>query len=79
MTNIIDRLEAQGRVRRSPHPTDGCTTLAEITKAGRTLALEAAMAVNTVAFGLAGLKGRDLQDLQRVIATLRLGNGDFVE
>ncbi len=79
VTNIIDRLEAQGLVRRSPHPTDGRTTLAEITEAGRSLALEATTAVNAVAFGLGGLERRDLEDLQRIIAALRLGNGDFVE
>jgi DNA-binding MarR family transcriptional regulator len=79
VTNIIDRLEAQGLVRRNPHPTDGRTTLAEITEAGRTLALEATTAVNAVTFGLGGLGRRDLEDLQRIIAKLRLGNGDFVE
>ena len=31
VTNIIDRLEADGLVRRVPHPTDARTTLAEIT------------------------------------------------
>ena len=79
VTNIIDRLEAQGLVRRSPHPTDGRTTLAEITEAGRRLALEATRAVNDVAFGLGGLGVRDLEDLQRIIGTLRRGNGDFVD
>ena len=79
VTNIIDRLEDQGLVRRSPHPTDGRTTLAEITDEGRALALEATAAVNAVAFGLGVLDDRDLHDLQRIIGRLRLGNGDFVE
>ena len=79
VTNIIDRLEDQGLVRRSPHPTDGRTTLAEITDAGRTLALEATAAVNAVGFGLGALGDRDLHDLQRIIGRLRQGNGDFVE
>lgn len=78
VTNIIDRLEAQGLVRRSPHPTDGRTTLAEITEAGRRLAREATTAVNDVAFGLGRLDAQDLQDLQRIIGTLRRRNGDFV-
>jgi DNA-binding MarR family transcriptional regulator len=78
VTNIIDRLEVQGLVRRSPHPTDGRTTLAEITEAGRQLAREATTAVNGVAFGLGQLDVRDLEDLQRIIGTLRRGNGDFV-
>ncbi len=79
VTNIIDRLEDQGLVRRSPHPTDGRTTLAEITDEGRALAVEATAAVNAVAFGLGALADQDLRDLQRIIGTLRLGNGDFVE
>jgi DNA-binding MarR family transcriptional regulator len=79
VTNIIDRLESQGLVRRNPHPTDGRTTLAEITEAGRKLALEATEAVNAVSFGLGELEKHDLEELQRVIATLRLGSGDFVD
>jgi len=79
VTNIIDRLEVQGLVRRSPHPTDGRTTLAEITEAGRRLAREATKAVNDVAFGLGRLDVQDLEDLQRIIGTLRRGNGDFVD
>ena len=32
ITNAIDRLERDGLVRRTPHPTDGRTVLAEITR-----------------------------------------------
>jgi DNA-binding MarR family transcriptional regulator len=78
VTNIIDRLENQGLVRRRPHPTDGRTTLAEITEEGRRLATEATAAVNGVAFGLGGLSGPDAEDLKRIIATLRQGIGDFL-
>src|SRR3974390_3642885 len=49
VTNIVDRLQGQGLVRRLPHPTDGRTTLAEINEEGRRLALEATKAVNGVA------------------------------
>jgi len=76
VTNIIDRLEDQGLVRRRPHPTDGRTTLAEITDEGRLLASEATTAVNGVAFGLDALSRADLRDLQRIIGTLRRGVGD---
>ncbi len=34
VTTLIDRLEADGFVRRVPDPTDGRVTLAEITDAG---------------------------------------------
>ncbi len=76
VTNIIDRLEDQGLVRRRPHPTDGRTTLAEITEEGRRLAGEATTAVNGVTFGLGALSRTDLRDLQRIIGTLRRAVGD---
>jgi DNA-binding MarR family transcriptional regulator len=79
VTNIIDRLEQQGLVRRLPHPTDGRTTLAEITEEGRRLARRATRAVNEVAFGLDKLSPADLEHLMRIIKKLRLGVGDFHE
>jgi DNA-binding MarR family transcriptional regulator len=77
VTNIIDRLERQGLVRRLPHPTDGRTTLAEITDEGRRLAKRATRAVNEAAFGLGGLSQSDLRRLMSIITKLRLEAGDF--
>jgi DNA-binding MarR family transcriptional regulator len=77
VTNIIDRLEQQGLARRIPHPTDGRTTLAQLTDEGRLLAQRATKAVNEVAFGLELLSQQDLQQLVRIIRKLRLGIGDF--
>ena len=37
VTNIVDRLQADGLVRRIPHPTDRRATLVEITDAGAAL------------------------------------------
>jgi DNA-binding MarR family transcriptional regulator len=79
VTNIIDRLEEQGLVRRLPHPTDRRTTLAELTDNGRRLAVRATAAVNAVHFGLDGLSGDDLRDLMGIIRKLRLEIGDFTE
>src|SRR5690606_16000503 len=45
VTNIVDRLEGQGLVRRVPHPTDRRTTLCESTAAGRKLVERATDAV----------------------------------
>src|SRR3954462_6514761 len=45
MTNVIDRLETQGLVRRMPHPEDRRATLAEITPAGRRLVEKATAAL----------------------------------
>jgi DNA-binding MarR family transcriptional regulator len=79
VTNIIDRLEQQGLVRRIPHPTDGRTTLAEITDEGRRLAKRATTAVNAVTFGLDSLSSDDREQLIRIIRKLRLGVGDFAD
>ncbi len=79
VTNIIDRLEEQGLVRRIPHPTDGRTTLAEITDDGRRLAKEATRAVNAVTFGLGSLGAEDLRQLVRITRKLRRSIGDFTD
>jgi len=77
VTNIIDRLEQQGLVRRVPHPTDGRTTLAEITDDGRALATRATEAVNGALFGLGALSRTDLAHLVRIVRKLRRSVGDF--
>ena len=77
VTNIVDRLEQQGLVRRLPHPTDGRTTLAEITRGGRALATRATVAVNQVSFGLGELSPDDLRQLMGIIGKLRRSVGDF--
>ncbi len=77
VTNIIDRLEAQGLVNRVPHPTDGRTTLATVTPEGRALAKRATRAVNEIALGLGMLDDRDLRELFRIVRKIRVNIGDF--
>ncbi len=77
VTNTIDRLEAQGFVRRLPHPTDRRTTLAEITASGRTVAAEATTVLNAAVFTATGLTGADLTELFRLLRKLRSTAGDF--
>jgi len=77
VTNTIDRLEAQGFVRRVPHATDRRTTLAEITDAGRAVAAEATKAVNSAVFTATGLSAADLSELFRLLRKLRRAAGDF--
>ncbi|HYD10826.1 MAG TPA: MarR family transcriptional regulator [Acidimicrobiales bacterium] len=48
VTNAVDRLEADRLVRRTPHPTDGRTTLATITARGRRVVAAATTDVNAV-------------------------------
>jgi DNA-binding MarR family transcriptional regulator len=77
VTNIVDRLEADGLVRRLPHPTDRRTTLVEITEAGRKLRRVATDAVTAVDFGLRGLTDRQTDRLTDLLAKVRRATGDF--
>src|SRR5688500_8378146 len=79
VTNIVDRLESAGLLRRVAHPTDRRTTLAEITDEGRQAVEQATEAVNSVAFALGGLSERELEQLIRLLRKLRLASGDFDE
>ena len=76
VTNAIDRLEAQGLVRRRPHPTDGRTTLAQITRKGRTLAEKATVGLNAVFAGL-DLDPAEASQLFDLLQKLRRAEGDF--
>ena len=77
VTNIVDRLEAQGLVERVGHPTDRRTTLCEITAAGRDVVRRATEAVTAVDLGIVGLTDREIADLTELLGKLRLGSGDF--
>jgi len=77
VTNTVDRLEADGLVRRRAHPTDRRTTLAEITGRGRTTVEAAAGALAEVHFGLEGMGRDDLRGVTDALAGLRKGAGDF--
>lgn len=77
VTNIVDRLEGQGLVRRVDHPTDRRTTLCEITDDGRAVVAKATHAVTTVDLGIAGLTDREVDVLTKLLTTLRQKSGDF--
>ena len=79
VTNAVDRLEADDLVRRRPHPTDGRTTLAEITPAGRDVARKATAELNAVVFGATGLTPRQLDQVVDLLRQLRIAEGDFAE
>ncbi len=77
VTNVIDRLEGAGLVRREPNPEDGRGTLAVITPEGLDVARKATAEFNAARFGMAAL---DLDELQRVftiLRRLRVEAGDF--
>lgn len=77
VTNIVDRLEHDGLVRRVPHPTDRRTTLVEITDEGRALMERATEAVTEINFGLGGITERQTQQLTELLGKVRHAAGDF--
>jgi DNA-binding MarR family transcriptional regulator len=77
VTNIVDRLEAHDLVRRTPHPTDGRTTLVSLTDGGRAKLQLATKAVTEVDFGLVGLSTGELGELTGLLTKVRRAAGDF--
>lgn len=77
VTNVVDRLEQDRLVERVPHPTDRRTTLARITPAGRALAIQATEAVNEARFGVGALGDDEMEQLVRLVESLRVDAGDF--
>lgn len=78
VTNVIDRLEAAGLVRREPNPRDGRGILAVITDEGRQVAEKATVEFNNARFAMSALPLEDLQQLFGILRSLRLHALDFV-
>jgi DNA-binding MarR family transcriptional regulator len=77
VTNVIDRLEAAGLVRRERNPRDGRGILAVITDDGRQIAEKATAGFNAARFGMSALQLEDLQALFAILRRLRVEAGDF--
>ena len=77
VTHAIRRLEADGLVQRVPHPTDGRTTLVQITDLGRSTVEDATFTLNKQVFADIGMTDTESQDLATSIETLRRNAGDF--
>ncbi|MEO8094852.1 MAG: MarR family transcriptional regulator [Pseudolysinimonas sp.] len=77
VTNAVDRLETAGLVRRVGHPTDGRTTLVEITAEGRALALAATTELNAAVFAAPGFSPAELVELEGMLGRFRRDAGDF--
>jgi DNA-binding MarR family transcriptional regulator len=77
VTNVIDRLEAAGLVRREPNPRDGRGTLAVITEEGRDVARKATAELNAARFGMTALGEADLRRVFGILRRLRHDAGDF--
>jgi DNA-binding MarR family transcriptional regulator len=79
VTNVIDRLEAAGLVRREPNPRDGRGTLAVITDEGRKVADKATVEFHHARFGMSALGLAEMQNLYEILRVLRVNAGDFLE
>jgi DNA-binding MarR family transcriptional regulator len=77
VTNIIDRLERQGLVRRRPNPSDGRGKLAEITPKGREVMAAATADLMSAEFGMSGYGDAELAQLFSLLRGLRVAAGDF--
>ena len=71
ITSLVDRLEKQGLIRRTPHPTDRRVTMAEMTPAGRALTAKAINLLNSEFFRDLGLSGREAHLLIGLLMKVR--------
>ncbi|HEY3737779.1 MAG TPA: MarR family transcriptional regulator [Jatrophihabitans sp.] len=79
VTNVVDRLEAAGLVRREPNPKDGRGVLATITEQGRKVTAAATRVLNDEQFGLSSLNMDQQQVIFDVFRKLRINAGDFLD
>ncbi len=77
VTNVVDKLVADGLAGRGRHPTDGRATLVRVTDTGRQVAEEATAVLNADGFGLDAIAGADQEHLVRILRDLRADVGDF--
>lgn len=77
VTHAIRRLESDGLVQRLPHPTDGRTTLVQLTPLGRSTVNDATVTLNNEVFADIGIPAAESAALVTAIETLRRNAGDF--
>jgi DNA-binding MarR family transcriptional regulator len=77
VTSSIDRLEADGLVRRLPHPNDARSTLAEITSSGRRIVAAASDELNAKVFETVTLSRDEMDLLVGLLFKIRAEAGDF--
>ena len=77
ITSLVDKLEAQGLIRRTPHPTDRRSTIAQITPAGRALTSKAIELLNAELYRDLGLTGDEARLLIGLLMKMRLSWNDI--
>jgi len=75
MTALVDSLEAEGLVRRTPHPTDRRATMVELTEDGTSAACETVLIPQMGAMSclFTDLDPKEQERFSAVLATLREG------
>jgi DNA-binding MarR family transcriptional regulator len=76
-SSAVQRLERQDLIVRVPHPTDGRTTLVEITPQGRRLVRRATKDLNTKVFSALPLTSSQITQTYGLLASLRRNAGDM--
>ena len=69
-TVVVDDLEAQGLVRRRPHPSDGRAKLVEVTRKGKDMARRADKILGTPPTALASLGPADVEALVQILQVI---------
>ncbi len=78
-THIVQRLEAQGLVTRSPNPRDGRGTLAAISESGRGVMEAATADLVAQGFGLSMLTEDEHDQLFSLLRKVRVVRQDFTD
>ena len=77
VTNAIDRLEAQGLVKRLPDAADRRRTFAELTAKGEDVLEASTNALMSIDFAIDGLSAKEQEKTYELLRTLRSSAGDF--
>jgi DNA-binding MarR family transcriptional regulator len=77
ITSLVDKLEKQGLIKRTPHPADRRSTIAEMTPAGRVLTAKAINLLNSEFFRDLGLTGREAHLLIGLLMKMRRSWNDI--
>lgn len=77
VTNIVQRLAAQGLVERAPNPADGRGMLATITPRGREVMEAATKDLVGAGFSLGALTPAEHEQLFALLRKVRVAAGDF--
>jgi len=77
ITSLVDRLEKQGLIKRTPHPTDRRSTIAQMTPSGRDLLREAIKLLNSELYRDLGLTGNEARLLIGLLMKMRSSWNDI--